>query len=205
MTSLSNQVMQDMEKSQADEAWALHQHLVGLAKSDSINEIDSGGDLWVMFENKYYKTLGYETFESYLASPEVGISRATAYKRKSVYKRFVVELGCKPEKLHAAGVQKLSVIQKYVDEDNVDAWIVLAESLSRSDLKDALADRFPGTAGKRFKKRLLDFEEWADVAWSAYDKGDITGLSSYDLFEKYQEMKLEKYGSSWRKHIAERV
>ena len=85
-------------------------------------------------DNKLYKLLDYSTFEEYLGSPEISITRSWAYGLIGIYELYIEKLQREEEELRDAKVAKLLTIKSVV-ESNPDEWIGKAIALSRSDLK----------------------------------------------------------------------
>ncbi|MGD8499786.1 MAG: hypothetical protein PVJ86_04020 [Phycisphaerales bacterium] len=117
------------------DAWARHQRIVALRRLVEQTFLELGEELYHFEREQAYRKLGHDSFNAYLADPEVDISRSLAYRLKGVYKTFVLELGSPAARLLEAGADKLDVIRPHVDEGNVDEWLDTAATLSRSDLK----------------------------------------------------------------------
>jgi hypothetical protein len=76
----------------------------------------------------------YQTFEEFLGSPEVSISRSTAYKAMAV-SRFVLENKIRNEEIEEIDPDKVYRIIRVSEKDkNVGEWLEKAKTLSRSDL-----------------------------------------------------------------------
>jgi len=91
-------------------------------------------------DNKYYKVLGYDTFESYIAQPELAFSRSSVYRLIQIYKKFVLENNVAPERLSEIEWTKLAVVTPHVNKDNMENLLHDAKELSRSDLKQKIKD-----------------------------------------------------------------
>lgn len=83
-------------------------------------------------DNGYYKFLGYDSFESFLGSPELGFKRSKAYELIRLYDLFVNRLGLSERDWVTIGTTNLSLIAraKRCDEE----WLDKARNLSTSDL-----------------------------------------------------------------------
>lgn len=127
----------------SDDAWERHERIVSLRNLAEKTFLALGEELYWFEEEKQYKELGHPTFESYLADPDVDISRATAFKLKGIYARYCLELKVSPAILLPAGYDKLYTIRPHMTERNVDEWVTKASTLSRSDLKIEIAEAFP--------------------------------------------------------------
>ena len=129
-----------MNQLTVDAAHKRHLHLVDLRNMGETIFLELGKELFEFERDRCYTTLNYHSFNSYLASSGVDISPRTAYRLKSVYKKYVLEMELEPMTLVAAGYTKLSMIAEQVDENNVDEWIAKAETLSRADIIRELKD-----------------------------------------------------------------
>jgi hypothetical protein len=112
-----------------------HENICRLRKLAERTFLELGEQLYEFVKNRDFETLGYDTFNAYLADPEVDIKRSTAYSLMGIYETFIVELESPTVGLLAAGHGKLDVIRPYVDKSNVDRLVTEAGSISRSDLK----------------------------------------------------------------------
>lgn len=102
-----------------------------------------GEELYYFEAERQYTLLGYDTFEEYLASPEIDLSRSLAFRLKGIYETFVLRLKVHPDRLLEAGSTKLDKIRPVVDADNLDDWLARAVTLSRSDLDRELDGKAP--------------------------------------------------------------
>lgn len=91
-------------------------------------------------DNEVFLTLGFDTFEEYIAQPELSFNRSSVYEFIAIYEKFVLELGVQPAGLVLTDWSKLQVIRPYVNIDNVDEYIAKAASLSRSDLRKEIQE-----------------------------------------------------------------
>ena len=92
-------------------------------------------------ENAYWKMLGHDSFESFIASPEIGFSRSKVYGLIQIYRLYVKQLNVSSSDLVEVGTTNLLLIAPVVERDK-DGWIAKAKTLSKSDLKAEL-----GTGG----------------------------------------------------------
>ena len=98
-------------------------------------------------DRKYFHVLGYETFEEFLGSPDVTLSRAMAFRLINTVEVFIDKLGRPHEELTAIGIGRLADITPVVEQDP-DEWLGKAQVLSRSDLQDEVSE-VTGHARKR--------------------------------------------------------
>jgi len=164
----------------ADDAWARHRRIVDLRNRAEQTFLDLGEELYWFEAEKQYKAMGYETFEAYLADPEVDIARLTAFRLKGVYEKYRLDLEVSPVKLLPAGYSKLYAVKPYVTPENVGEWVDKAASLSRSDLKREIAEAFPPPPAPPLptgKYAVI----YADPPWSYDNSGfDQSAASIYD-------------------------
>jgi len=91
-------------------------------------------------EKKHYKTLGYDTFETWLGIPEISMPRSTAYELIQAYKFFIVKMGLQIDDIKVE-ITKMRMLNRLeakgviTSPDQAREWLGKAESLSCSDLK----------------------------------------------------------------------
>ena len=119
----------------ADDAWQRHKRIVHLTNQLETTFLILGEELHVFHTGKQYETLGYSTFEAYLADPEVDLSRRSAMQAMAVYRHYVLSIECAADALLQTGVTKAELLIPYTTKDNVDVWLNKASTLSRSDLR----------------------------------------------------------------------
>ena len=126
-----------------DDAWQRHRRIVDLRNQTEQTFLELGKELYWFEAKAQWKQLDYTSFNAYLADPEVDISARTAQSIRSIYEKFFINLKAQPAALIEAGWTKLDIIRPRVTPENVEHWIDLAASLSRSDLKRELEEAFP--------------------------------------------------------------
>ena len=144
--------MQNIQKVDGTEAWQRFDR-IRKAKA-AIEDIGFivGADLYIIKDKEQYKELGYDTFRSFLADPEIDITPRTADRLIRNFKVFILSATvsyAEPENslemltskepnyynlLLRAGVAKLDMIAGIITEENRYAWINRAATLARSDL-----------------------------------------------------------------------
>jgi hypothetical protein len=87
-----------------------------------------------MRDEKLYEQLGYETFLTYLAEPDISFSQASAYNAIKLYEVYELQLKKKDE-LQGIPTRRLVTLLPMVNDKNVDDWLSKARSLSASDLR----------------------------------------------------------------------
>lgn len=110
------------------------------------------GHLHEFYTGQMWSALGYEKFEEWLGTPEIGLQRSQTYQLIEIYEELVVKRGVSQEELAALEMSKLAVILPALRKDEVELEDALAdcESLSRSELREKYgqsvsAERIPLT------------------------------------------------------------
>ena len=125
-------------------SWERHKKIVSYRNLAVSTFLELGKELYWFEREKQYRDLDHPTFDSYLADPDVDISRRLAFILKGVYCTFVLEFNSASDALLKAGYNKLDVIRPYVDQTNVDDLLADAQALSRSDLRKQIKKEYEG-------------------------------------------------------------
>lgn len=123
----------EVEK-EATEAFKIHKSIIDIKKNITYNFLELGKNLYYLKINKFFKVLDYNTFNSYLSSPEVSLSLSTAYALMDIYDTFLVKLKIAQSRLLSLGRGKLEKLLPIIDKNNADNWLNKAENLSITDL-----------------------------------------------------------------------
>lgn len=106
-------------------------------------------------DKKYFKALGYDTFEDFLGSPDIAMSRSMVFDLIRAVEVFIDKLARPMDELAEVGISKLSAIAKD-DKDgqpvvyqDVEEWMGKAKELSRSDLLEEVAPFTPNPRVRR--------------------------------------------------------
>jgi hypothetical protein len=100
-------------------------------KISDISFLSIGKLLKLFRDRKLYKTLDYETFEQFLASEELSMSRERAYLCIRVYDLFVEKLGLSQDDAGKMGITRLQLMFPLVkDIENKEEAIAKVEELS---------------------------------------------------------------------------
>jgi hypothetical protein len=105
--------------------------------------------LYEFFEGKMWTTLGYETFNEWLATPEIDLGRTQVYALVEAYRELVIERGVDPETLGAIDVSKIAVVLPALRAGAASLEEALSdcETLSRSDLREKYGQQLPEKTG----------------------------------------------------------
>jgi hypothetical protein len=114
--------------------------------------IHLAGDLFEVHRDRVWDLVGYDSFEAWLADPEIDLNPRHVYRMIQVYRELVEEREVPLEALEAADVTKVAVVLPALKRGDVTAEEALsdASTLSRSDLQE----RYSGDL-----KAPLDAEE----------------------------------------------
>lgn len=86
-------------------------------------------------DKSYYKLLGYDSFEEFLADPDISMRRSTVYNYIRIYELFVERLKLDEAMLAEIGTRRLQLVSPVVENDPKE-WMSKARELSRSDLAE---------------------------------------------------------------------
>jgi hypothetical protein len=113
----------------------IHQRIIFLKKGIEKQFLKLGAYLSLVNDNKLYQEKGYDTFESYIAMPELSMERRTVYAIMGVYKDFKELDDCNQShiEIEDIGYAKLDRIRQFRKEENFTEWVEKARTLSLSD------------------------------------------------------------------------
>ena len=94
-------------------------------------------------ENRYWAALGYESFSSYLAQPEIDFHEHTVDNWITTYNHIKAHNLLPPEGVIDIAISKLSIIAPHLTEDNAEELLEKARTLSRRDLVASFTNREP--------------------------------------------------------------
>ena len=119
----------------AEEAHNNYENIIGVKNRIGKDLLILGQLLKINHDNQYYKTLNYDTWESFLAIPELSISRFWAFKLMKVCETWIDKYNVEPAKLNV-DLEKLWLTTTMgLNESNYEEKLEQARSLSRSDLR----------------------------------------------------------------------
>lgn len=114
----------------------LDKEITGLIVVRNTAVLELGKRFRVIKNNSYFEQLGYDTFDSYVASKGSSIKTVDAYIR--VYELFVEHFGYDTKFLSEIPWNRLQLIAPRVRDktkEEADEWVYKAKELSASDLK----------------------------------------------------------------------
>lgn len=103
------------------------------------------GYLHDFYSERMWTALGYEKFEEWLGTPEIGLKRSQTYQLIEVYEELVVKRGVTQEELAELEMSKLAVVLPALRKGDAELEDVLSdcESLSRSELREKYGQAVP--------------------------------------------------------------
>ncbi len=131
-------------------AWQLHETIVALKSEITRRSLQLGRALGLLRDERLYVALGYDTFEAYLASPEVTISRTQAYRVIALVEGVerLPDAALDTAALEAMGVSRaeiaLPLIRAAATEEERAAWVADAQTLSVRDLRERVREQRTG-------------------------------------------------------------
>lgn len=134
----------------ADEAFTNHQIIIKIKQSITKDFWNLAIMLKINRDRRYYKILGYETFEEYLGTPEISLSRGYVYKLIKNYELWVQKYHVSLAKLNEIDSEKLYIVGMIATKDNYEEWLEKAKILSRSDIRGLIQ-------GKDY-----EYQEWIE-------------------------------------------
>jgi hypothetical protein len=146
-------------------AFDAHRRIVELRTVLEMTFLQLGQALYYFERERLYLDLDHPSFNSYLADPEVDLTRRTAYRLKGVYEHYIIKLGWTGDTvaLVEAGIAKLDILRPLTTKENVEEKVYEAAALSRSDLL-ALRD---GT------EPLDDLDPDTEICWHCNGTGRV--------------------------------
>lgn len=152
----------------ADVAFDLYSKILE-AKSAETNRVIYLGHLFKEIrDKKLFKCLDSEcdNFNEFLAIPEIGCQRSTAYSYIRIYEKYVEELNYDVGYLSEIGHKRLQLILPFVDKDAAE-WLSRAKTWSYKDLLNQIRKEKGREPMKHVDapdmsaKRVESYEEYA--------------------------------------------
>ena len=129
-------------KTNSDIAFSLVEELKFYIKSQNILFLEIGRVLKTMRDQEVYKTLGHDTWTSFLASGELSIKPSTAYAYIEIFEVYVLQFKINKEDLADIPYDKLRIAlptaRKMEGQEEITELVAKAKELSRSDLMKEL-------------------------------------------------------------------
>lgn len=172
-----------LQQEKANKAFTIHQEILQLKNIAGGAFIVIGQRLKEIKEKELFRFLGdggYETFESYLGSPELQFDRRKAYYLMQIYSTFCENLAIKQEDISGIYWTTLRQILPVVNKENHEEWIEKARTLSRSDLELELRQFRSGISSS-----ACTHEEWEEIIfWRCKNCGERSNVCPTEISDK---------------------
>jgi len=161
------------KRAKAKKAFEIHQQLIQLGHSVQRAFILIGKYLYQIQKDNLFKYLGkggYDTFNSYLASPELEISRRQAFYLMKIYKIYCKKFGVPIKQMEGAKLSSLKETLPVVSEENYEDWLEKSKVLSLSDIRIEIKKESTGIdptkcRHKWIKKIYWECEKCGERQW----------------------------------------
>ena len=145
-------IFESLERMEEESHQNMPQHIHGLLVTTKEelqkNFLKMGAYLKVIHDNSLYIELDSITWQDYLDTPEIDLSRSQAYKLMAVYERWIEKYGYSPDEICKISIEKLYIASSQANKETADEWLEKAKTLSRADLKAS-------TPGNKQKGRIV--------------------------------------------------
>lgn len=119
-------------------AYSLETRIVSAVANIRASWVDLAGHLYDFQQSQAWATLGYESLEVWLASPDIEMSRRTFFALTEAHRELVVNRHVEPSRLIGIDMSKAAEVLPAIRRNQVDVETALAdcEALTRTDLRD---------------------------------------------------------------------
>lgn len=130
------ELAQTKQQAAADAAFGAHKRVAAAVRTVRVAWVDLARELHGFHAGRLWEALGLDSFESWLAQPEIGLSRRWVYQLIQVWQELILDAGVKPNQLEDVEVSKLIVALPAVRRKQVTPARVLADAatLTRGDM-----------------------------------------------------------------------
>lgn len=135
MTDLTDKAKRIIREENANQAYENDKGIKDLKKSINGGFLELARLLYENKLNQYHSELGYDSFESYLAQPELGFDRTSIFRLIRIYETLILKYKVPPAELLGTDYTKLDQILPILTDSNLTEWVDKAKELSRSDLQ----------------------------------------------------------------------
>jgi hypothetical protein len=96
--------------------------------------VQAGRVLHKLKTEKLYKYMGYKSMTEFLADPEYGMAKATAYLYMALYEYYIVKRGMEDEQLMDIDIVRLRAMLPVIRSGgDLDEWLIKARVLGKGD------------------------------------------------------------------------
>lgn len=143
----------------SDKALLAHQNLLTLLRNSRKNFIFQGKILYLLRVNGAYKnSFGADTWDDYLKSPEIGMSRREADLLIKIYETFVLKFGYSEEYLSEIPRTAINLILPFISKypkEKIEEMLLAAQTLSIKDFKERFYDIRSDNKGERTYEYII--------------------------------------------------
>ncbi len=124
------------------ESESIHKKILTLKNEIEMDFIKLGGYLKLVNDKKLYIGRGCESFNEYLAMPELSFQRSTAYAIMGVFTDFIESGLSEVSDIENIGYYKLDRIRQFISgpKEKLEEWVEKARTLSLSDLNTEIRE-----------------------------------------------------------------
>ena len=124
----------DKIKEEKNEPLVIHQRIVSSKNMVEKEFYKIGAYLKLIKDRGLYKQLGYETFNEYIAQPELQFQRSMVYSLIGVYTDFIESGKFQSSDIESIPYYSLDRIRQFKDDEDIGEWVLKARENSLSDL-----------------------------------------------------------------------
>jgi len=148
------------QEAEADVAFQLFTKLLDAKKEAGKQFLVLGETLTIINEKQWYKYFNVDSFEEFIAIPELGFARSTARLFMHVYDLYIRRLGLNRDAIAEIQISKLQKIASVVEQCPAE-WLSMASTLSSSDLDAAVLESkgLPPRIRKKRDREEVSFRE----------------------------------------------
>lgn len=123
----------------SEKAYALYKEIVDTKSAQTLWMIRLGEMFKKIRDEKLYKYLDSEcdTFQSFVATPEIGYQKSTVYSFIKIYEVYIEKWQVKPETLCNIGHRRLQMLLPLID-GNPEEWLGRAQTWGDKDFINAV-------------------------------------------------------------------
>lgn len=147
MSGLVPQQSAEAQRQQAEVAHKIETRIKQTARAMRTHWIRMAEDLFRFQQMEMWRHLGHDSFDAWLADPEVALERRWTYQLIATWRELVVRRNVDPVKLERVEPSKVQEVlpairRGYID---IEEGLADAESLSRTDLRQRYGPQGIGT------------------------------------------------------------
>lgn len=129
------------------QARALHVEVVKTIKNAKLNFLELGSYLKLLHQDDLFKQAvgeGIDTWDDYIAQPEIGLSKGEASRFMQIYETFIERFEFSPKQVSEIPLKNIQYLlplaKECADKDEVQTLLSEAKNLSRQDFRERIHD-----------------------------------------------------------------